>query len=186
MPPAAIETELLTVEDYRATPEGARYQLVEGELYVMSPAPNRFHQDIVLNVAEILRGFLRLHPLGKVYIAPCDVYLSPHNVVQPDVFFVSTANSNILADDGIHGPPDLVIEIVSPTTAQLDKKTKRAVYARAGVKELWLIDPILRQIHLYDFARHAGKAVRILDDDESFESVLLPGLKIAAADVFKQ
>jgi Uma2 family endonuclease len=180
------QADLLTVADYRATPDGTRYQLVEGDLYLMSPAPTRFHQDIVLNLAEILRTFLRTHPIGKVYISPIDVYLDEHNVVQPDVVFVSNERQEILTDDGMHGAPDLTIEVISPSNAQLDKTAKRRVYARHGVKELWLVDPTLRQIHLYNFARDPAKAVRILDDDESFDSAQLPGLMISAAEVFKR
>ena len=100
--------------------------------------------------------------------------------------FVANAHAMILTDDGMHGAPNLVIEVVSPSTAQLDKTAKRRVYARAGVKEMWLVDPVLRQIHLYDFARDPAKAVRILDEDESFASPLLPGLTIAAFEVFKR
>jgi Uma2 family endonuclease len=186
MRPTHAHAELLTVEDYRATPDGTSYQLVEGELYLMSPAPSRFHQDIVLNIAEILRTFLRNNPLGKVYISPIDVHLDDHNVVQPDVLFVSVGRLGILTDDGVHGAPDLAVEVISPAHAQLDKTAKRRVYARHGVKELWLIDPTLRQIHLYEFSRDPAKAVRILDDDESFGSALLPGLTIAGSDVFKR
>jgi Uma2 family endonuclease len=89
-------------------------------------------------------------------------------------------------EDGLHGAPDVVVEVISPSTAQLDKKTKRAIYAHAGVKELWLIEPILLQIHLYDFARDPIKAVRILDEDESFTSALLPDLTVVAAEVFRR
>ena len=187
MQPAIIETDLLTIEDYRATPDGTRYQLVEGELYTMAPAPNLFHQSVSGNIFLLLSRHLEKKPhLGKVFIAPCDVYLDANNVVQPDVFFVSTARLGLLADDGIHGAPDLVIEVLSPATAQLDKTTKRRVYARTGVQEMWLVDPLLLQIHLYNFARDPKKAVRILEDDETFETALLPGLTVAAAEVFKR
>jgi Uma2 family endonuclease len=185
VPPAAIKPELLTVEDYRATPEGTRYQLVEGEL-IMAPSPNRFHQDIVLNLAELLRGHVRARKLGKVYVAPFDVYLGVHDVYQPDVIYVSDERSAILADDGAHGAPDLVIEVISPSNAQLDKKRKRGIYARAGVKELWLVDPILLQIHIYDFAGDASRATHLVDEGETFETRLLPGLTISAAEVFRR
>ncbi|MDO8544268.1 MAG: Uma2 family endonuclease [Opitutaceae bacterium] len=185
MEPAHVRAEPLTVEDYRATPEGTRYQLVEGDLYLMSPAPNRFHQIIVLNIAEMLRGFLRNFPIGEVYISPIDVFLDDNNVVQPDVAFVSNARLPILKDDGIHGAPDLVVEVLSPSTAALEK-TKLRVYARHGVKEHWLVDPTLRQIHVYEFAKHPTKAVRLIDEDESFTSECLPGLTIQAADFFRR
>jgi len=180
--------ELFTVEDYRAMPEGPPYyQLIEGEL-IMSPSPNRYHQDILRNIAEILLTYLRRNPLGVIYLAPMDVYLSTqeNTVVQPDILFVSNANKHRLADDGIHGAPDLVVEIISPSNAQLEKRRKRALYARHGVKEEWLVDPHLEQIHRYDFPADAAKPVRIVDSDESFETPLLPGLVVRAPDVFKR
>jgi Uma2 family endonuclease len=186
MQPAPIETERLTANDYRALPEaGPRYQLVEGELH-MAPAPNSYHQEIVWNLSRIFVRYLDGHPVGRVYLAPYDVYLSQHDVVQPDLLFLAKDRQQMRQEDGLHGAPDLVVEVISPSTAQLDKKTKRAIYAHAGVKELWLIDPILLQIHLYDFARDLAKAVRILDEDESFTSALLPGLTVVAAEVFKR
>lgn len=185
MPPANTRAELLTVDDYRATPDGTRYQLVEGDLYLMSPAPNLFHQDIAGNIYRLLRAHAERHHLGRVFIAPADVYLSVHDVVQPDVFFVAAANASILADDGAHGPPDLVVEVLSPKSAALEKNKLR-VYARYGVKEHWLIDPTLRQIHLYAFARQPTKAVRVVNENESFSSPLLPELTIAAADLFRR
>jgi Uma2 family endonuclease len=178
-------SELLTVGDYRATPEGSRYQLIDGEL-IMAPAPNRYHQEIVWNLMRILDRHLVQHQTGRAFVAPFDVFLSEHDVFQPDVLFISKDRENILADDGAHGAPDLVIEIISPSNAHLEKTAKRAVYARTGVKEFWLVDPHLQQIHLYDFAANPAKFVRIVDEDETFETATLPGLVVAAAEVFKR
>ncbi len=185
MPPATTTAELLTVEDYRATPEGTRYQLIAGDL-IMAPAPNLFHQDIAGNIYTLLRRHVAKQSLGRVFIAPCDVYLSAHDVVRPDVLFVATANLGLLAEDGVHGPPDLVIEVLSPATAQLDKKSKRRIYARAGVKELWLVDPLLLQVQRYDFARDQAKPVQLIEEDETFETPLLPSLVISAAEIFRR
>ena len=185
MPATKTRAELLTAEDYRATPEGTRYQLVEGELHLMSPGPNLFHQDIAGSIYRLIWNHVAKHRLGRVFTAPADVYLSAHNVVQPDVFFVATANASILAEDGAHGPPDLVVEVLSPHTAGLDKRKLR-VYARCGVKEQWLVDPLLRQIQLYDFARHSTKAVQLIDEDETFSSALLPGLTLQASEIFQR
>ena len=185
MPPVPVDAELLTVEDYRATPEGSRYQLVEGDL-IMSPSPNLFHQIITGKIHQLLANFFDQHPLGRAFISPCDVYLSEHDVVQPDVLFVATANLGILAEDGVHGAPDLVIEVLSPATAQLDKKSKRRIYARAGVKEVWLVDPLLLQIQRYDFARDQAKPVQLIEEDESFTTPLLPDFTLSAAEIFKR
>ena len=181
-----ITAERLTAEDYRAMPDdGRRYQLIDGELH-MAPAPNSYHQEIIWNLSGILVRYLDAHPVGRIYPAPYDVYLSGHDVVQPDLLFLATAHQHLRQEDGLHGAPDLVIEVLSVSTSQLDKKTKRAIYARGGVKEMWLVDPILQQVHLYDFARDPAKAVRLVEDDETFGSPLLPGLVVSAADIFRR
>lgn len=186
MPPANLAAELLTVEDYRATPEGKRYQLIEGELYAMSPSPKFIHQVIAWNLVGIFNRYLERHPVGRAFFAPFDVYLSDNDVVQPDVFFVAKDALKLVQEDGVHGAPDLVIEILSPSSAQLDKKQKRRVYARAGVKEMWLVDPSLLQIQRYDFARDTAKPVELIEEDETFSTPLLPGLTFAAAEIFKR
>jgi len=186
MPPANLAAELLTVEDYRATPEGTRYQLIEGELYAMSPSPKYTHQLIIWNLVGVFTRYLERHPVGRAFVAPFDVFLSENDVVQPDVFFVATAGLAAVQEDGIHGPPDLVIEILSPSTAQLDKKQKRRIYAKAGVKELWLVDPLLLQIQRYDFARDTAKPVDLIEENETFSTPLLPGLALAVAEIFKR
>lgn len=183
---SAALTEPFTVADYRAIPEGPPYyQLIEGEL-IMSPSPNRFHQVVARNLFRLLDDFVRRHSIGEVYFAPVDVYLSDSTVVQPDVLFVAAASRGLLVDEGVRGGPDLVVEIISPSNAQLDLRRKRPLYARHGVKELWLVDPVLEQIHRYDFAADVAKPVRIVDRDENFETPLLPGLVVAASEVFKR
>ena len=186
MPPATTASDLLTVEDYRATPAGSRHQLVEGALFLMAPAPNLYHQDIVGRLYTLMANFLAKKKLGRVFIAPCDVYLSDHDVVQPDVLFVGNENCKILAEDGVYGGPDLVIEVLSPATAQLDKKAKRRVYAKAGVKEMWLVDPLLSQIQRYDFAQDTAKPVQLIEKNETFGTPLLPSLTFSATEIFRR
>jgi Uma2 family endonuclease len=179
-----VVDDKLTIEDFRALPAGPPwYQLVEGEL-VAAPSLSSYHQDIAGNLYHLLRNHLARHNLGKVFAGPLDVYLSDHDVVQPDVLFVAADRLGIIADDGLHGAPDLAIEVVSPSNAQLDKTVKRRLYARAGVREFWLVDPQLKQVHVYQFAVNPAKPVRIVDEDESFTSPVLPGFEIAASDVF--
>jgi Uma2 family endonuclease len=186
MQPATIETVRLTAGDYRALPaERGRCQLIDGEL-LMDPAPNSYHQEIVWNLSQVLGSYLREHPIGRVYLAPYDVYLSEHDVVQPDLLFLTSARQNLRQEDGLHGAPDLVIEVLSVATSQLDKKRKRAIYARTGVQEMWLVDPVLQQIHRYDFARNQTKAVQLVEDDEAFTTPLLPGLNISASEIFQR
>jgi Uma2 family endonuclease len=179
-------SEPITAAEYRAMPEGPPYyELIEGEL-VMEPSPSSHQQEIAGNVFSLLRAHVRAQQLGKVLIAPLDVFLSEANVLQPDVLFLANANLSLLRDDGVHGAPDLVVEVVSPSNGANELKRKRPIYVRSGVKEEWLIVPTLEQIHRYDFAIDSAKPVQIIDSGESFTTPLLPGLTIKAADVFER
>lgn len=134
----------------------------------------------------MITEFLRRKPCGRVFIDPCVVYFSNQDVVQPDVLFVAKANFGSLKEAGVHGAPDVVVEVLSPATAPLDKKAKRRVAAQAGLKELWLVDPLLSQIQRYDFARDTAKPVQLIEVNETVETPLLPGLRFAAAKIFKR
>ncbi|MGH8019664.1 MAG: Uma2 family endonuclease [Opitutaceae bacterium] len=180
---AAPSLTIHSVADYRALPDdGPRYQLVEGEL-IMAPAPNTFHQIVQANLLHLLKAHLFQHPLGTVLGAPCDVYLDDHNVYQPDVLYVAKEHAGRIHDDGIYGAPDLVIEILSPSSAALDRR-KRDHFARAGTIEFWQIDPALRQIQRFVFAENPAKPVALIDEPETFVSPLFAGLTIASADIF--
>src|SRR5256885_7337745 len=181
---SSVQISPLTIKDYRLLPEGGpRYQLIEGDLY-MAPAPNRFHQDISGNIFGLIHAYLKKHRIGKVYCAPFDVYLDENNVFQPDVLFVSKKN-NILTPAGAEGAPEFIVEILSPKTAFLDKKSKRRVYARCGVKELWIIDPDIKTIQIYFLQKDAGRPAANYTAKDTFTSPHFPGLKFKATEIFK-
>jgi Uma2 family endonuclease len=176
---------LLTVNDYREMPEGPPYfQLIEGRLY-MSPSPEFFHQDVTLNIAYHLRRFLDQHRLGKVAIAPSDVQLDFVNVHQPDVYFVSNERLGIIRKQGPVGAPDLVVEVLSRSTARLDKGPKLRVYARSGVRELWLVDKDKKQVTVYRFAKSIGAPVAVVSGRQKLTTPLLPGLSLPLSKVFE-
>ncbi len=178
--------EPLTVEDYRLLPDaGPRYQLIEGDLF-MAPAPNRYHQDISGNIFLILAKYLEKRPIGKLYTAPFDVYFDEINVHQPDLVFVSKKNRSVLTYAGAQGAPDFLVEILSPKTAELDKKPKRRVFARSGVKELWIIDPEKKLIRVYHLQKDAERPAATYSEKDTFASPQFPGLKIKGAKVFKR
>ena len=152
----------------------------------MSPAPNRYHQEISSNIEFILMKYLEQNPIGKLYDAPFDVYLTEQNVLQPDKVFVANDRLFILTDDGAQGAPTLVIEILSGSTAHLDKKTKRKVYAGAGVPELWLVDPETKSIELYFLQDDPEKPAAVYQESDSFTSPCFPGLRIKAAEIFRK
>jgi Uma2 family endonuclease len=177
---------LLTADDYRLLPEtGPRYQLIEGELF-MSPAPNRYHQDISRNIEFILLKFLEQNPIGKIYHAPFDVFLSEHNVFQPDIVYVAKDRHFILTDAGAEGAPNLVVEILSGRTAHLDRNPKRKIFTATGVEELWIVDPENKTIEVYFLQRDAERPAAVCGAAGVLTSPCFPGLTITATDIFKQ
>ncbi len=182
---SAPQVELFTAADYRSMPEdGKRYQLIEGEI-IMAPAPNTYHQVVQRNVLVLLDNYLRRRPMGTVLGAPCDVYLDDQNVYQPDLLFGAREHAEYIRDDGIHGAPDLIIEILSASTAALDRR-KRGHFATAGTVEFWQVDPALRQIQRFVFAENASKPVALIDEPETFSSPLFPELVIDTKEIFRR
>jgi len=176
----------LTVNEFRELPMGPPYyQLIEGDLY-MSPTPNFFHQSIVLNIAVFLQNFLEKNPIGKVVVSPSDVELSDLNVYMPDVYYVSNARKHIFTTQGASGAPDLVVEVLSPGTAKYDKGAKRQVYARTGVKELWLVDPAEKQVSVYRLQESSDEPRGVFGLRQKFTSPLFPKLTIPVAKIFQQ
>jgi Uma2 family endonuclease len=153
------------MEVYRMLPEGTRAEIIDGTLY-MSPAPIVNHQGVVLKLSSHL--FFHCEEdnnFGKVYSSPIDVYLDERNAFQPDIIFIANANKKIIHNDGIHGAPDLVIEVLSPGTSKSDLTKKKPAYEKAGVKEYWMVDPktkIAVGFHLVknkyaEFAKEKGR-----------------------------
>ena len=177
-------SNLLTTEEYRGLPEGPpHYQLIEGRLF-MSRSPDRYHQVICRNLLVLLSKYLEEQPVGEIFQAPSDVYLTPFDVYQPDLFFVSKANASILTEQGAAGAPDLVIEILATATARFDREIKRKVYAQTGVKELWLLDPDLRQALVFQLNTASETAPATYGLGASFSSVHFPGLTLAVERIF--
>ena len=172
-----------TYQDYRNLPEESRYELIEGDL-LMSPSPSTLHQRIVLRLAEILSAWARANGAGEVFVAPCDVILSEMDVLQPDVLLVSRERSSIVQEKGVFGAPDLVAEVLSPATAERDRTVKTKLYARAGVREIWLVDPASRTVEV--LAADASGRLRsaTFRGDDPVNSVVFKGLDLVPAKLF--
>jgi Uma2 family endonuclease len=136
----ATTTRLLTYADLDETPDdGRRYEIIGGRL-VVTASPILKHQKLSLRLTDLLYE-LEKAGLGEVFEAPTDVELGPNDIVVPDLVFVTAARLGILGRQKIEGAPDILIEILSPSTSGRDEGEKRDLYARSGVREYWLVDP---------------------------------------------
>jgi Uma2 family endonuclease len=139
-----------TYDEFSRLPDdGNRYEVIAGELYV-TPAPGKEHQIVSARFNWKLRGFATVqHQLGEVLYAPIDVLLGDGEYLQPDLVFLRRDHEHYWTRRGIEGPPDLVIEVLSPSTASRDRVLKRDRYARFGVPEYWIIDAKARHVEIY-------------------------------------
>lgn len=179
----------LTYEDYCHIPPGhQRYELIGGAIRVV-PSPSVSHQQVSKRLQRALMEWVEDRGLGEVYNAPLDVVLSKYDVVQPDLLYVSKDRLGIIREANIWGPPDLVVEILSPGTAKWDQEVKRQVYARFGVRELWLVDPVDRTIEVATLKPGESgtlqfAALQVYAHDSTMVSPLLPGFTLDAEALF--
>jgi Uma2 family endonuclease len=177
----------LTYEDYLLFPEdGRRHELIDGE-HLVSPAPPLRHQRSVARLSVLLGTFIEENPLGEALLGPFDVILTEHEVVQPDLLFVSNERAAIWTEQGTRGAPDLVIEVFSPETRKVDETLKLSLYEREDVREYWMFDPERKFARV--FRRQGDSLVALLDlsavAGDVLETPLLPGLLIPLAKVFR-
>ena len=157
-----------TADEYFNLPEGEPYQLIGGEL-TLTPAPGWQHQRISRKIEMRLAAHIEKHELGEIFDAPTDVFFSQENVFQPDLLFISKGRENLLSQNGIiNGSPDLVVEILSPSTAIVDTIEKKEVYEKYGVKEYWIVYREGHTVYVYvlkgsgyELAQKAGKGEKV-------------------------
>jgi len=170
----------LTYDDYLQFPDdGLRHEIIEGEHYVTASPATR-HQRILLTLSYLFQSYLETHPIGEIFFAPFDVLLSEFNVLVPDLIYISKERSGQLTLKNLQGAPDLVVEILSPSTKSRDRHLKRAVYERTGVEEYWIVDPDQDVVDVY--RRHdptsAFSAPIRYERTEILNTPLLPGLEM--------
>jgi Uma2 family endonuclease len=173
-----------TYADFAELPEGAPYQLIEGDL-VMTPLPSPYHQRVSKRIESLLFEFAEKdRDLGEVFYSPIDIRLGDTEVYQPDIIFVSKERLSIIGDKNVEGAPDLVVEVLSPSTAYYDLKHKKSVYAASGVKEYWIADPIEKSIEVYANAGGRLTLDNRAESGETARSRLLEAFTVAVDQVF--
>lgn len=139
-------TRHMTLDAFKALPETNQpHELIHGEL-IVSPAPKPHHQRLVLRIVNAVQDSMSE---GEVFVSPLDVYIDGH-ALQPDVVWIAPNSQCVIGADGYHeGPPDLVVEIVSPTSRRRDRADKYDIYEQAGVREYWIVEPESQFIEVY-------------------------------------
>ncbi len=173
----------LTFADYLKTSDDERYELLNGEL-IMSPSPREIHQYILSILHLQIGAFVRERSLGKVYFSPFDVVLSDTDVVQPDLLFVSNERAAIITADNVQGAPDLVVEILSPATAERDRTVKLDLYALHGVIEYWIVDPDAGTITVLLRGEGGFEVNGIYGEGQSLRLPTLEGFSVAPEEIF--
>jgi Uma2 family endonuclease len=163
--------------------DGKRREIVDGDLYV-TPSPNYYHQQVLINIALPFGKFLEHHAIGKVLVAPLDVIFSEHDVLEPDVLLVLNEHKDILKD-WVRGAPDLVVEILSPTTEGRDRGVKLKAYARWGVAEYWIVDPVALTVEVYRLGADGYTLAATCSNGDIVTTPLLPGFALGVTSIFK-
>lgn len=172
-----------TSEDYWNLPEGHRAELIDGQLYNMAP-PSRMHQKLISQFMLVLGQYIRdHHGTCEVYPAPFAVNLDAEDKdwVEPDISVI--CDTSKLEDRGCNGAPDLVVEVVSPSSRRIDYSTKNALYSEAGVREYWIVDPEKERTTVYRYEDDAAPIIYPFADN--IPVGIFPGLAINVADLLK-
>ncbi|MFN8491050.1 MAG: Uma2 family endonuclease [Caldilineaceae bacterium] len=175
-----------TYEDYLHLPDDdKRYEMIDGVLYV-SNAPNSDHQFTVTELGAELRNFAKKNKLGRVLVAPFEVHLDETaRPVQPDILFVKAARWPAERVAFFTGAPDLIVEVISPSSVRTDRVIKFTAYERVGVPEYWLANPHTRTVEVYTLAQGEYALLGEFARDELIQSVVLEGINLVTSTLFE-
>jgi Uma2 family endonuclease len=178
----------LTIVDWDAMPyrEGYRYEIIEGELFV-SWSPGLTHEIVLITLIRRIGRFLDDHPIGLITTGPGMILSNLSGVIPDAVFFLNEQRDKIVKDDRLHAPPALVVEILSPGTANIrrDRVSKLNLYAKHGVPEYWIVDPRNKTVERY--IRESSSLIlrETLQDKDALTMTALPGFSCPVSDIFK-
>lgn len=182
--PQPMEFEKYTYADYCTWDDSERWEIIDGVAYAMAPAPSPGHQGVSIELGRQLANFLKGKPC-RVFSAPFDVRLNAENdddtVVQPDLVVI--CDKSKINDKGCNGTPDLIVEILSPSSARHDKVTKLNKYRDSGVREYWIVDPADKSLQAIGFEKGY---IRGYADTDIAPVAVLPGCEISLTDVFAE
>ena len=174
-----------TYEDYLNLPDdGRRYEIIEGDLYVTN-APDLDHQFTVSEIQRQIANFVTEHKLGFIIPAPFEVHLSETSrPVQPDILFIKAENWPGPGAKFFEGAPDLIVEVISPSSIRTDQSIKFSAYEQAGVSEYWIANPKTRSVEVFTLSGGEYALVGQFINDEVIKSEVLAGLQIITSTLF--
>ncbi|MFZ2955930.1 MAG: Uma2 family endonuclease [Candidatus Ozemobacteraceae bacterium] len=180
----------LTYADYKNLTDNTRWEIIDGEAWDMGPAPSFIHQEVLARFFSEFFNFLKGKPC-KTVLSPIDVFFPKNDepndevktVIQPDILVV--CDEKKIHDEGIRGAPDLIIEIISPSSASRDHLKKKSIYERHGVKEYWLVHPVDKIVTVYKLGKDGfyGKPA-IYDSKGKIKVGIFPELAINLREMF--
>ncbi len=183
---AKLRVKLIGADYMKLTPpshRGVRYQLIEGELIKMA-GPNDPHQVFIGELYFAARLQIGSPGTFEIRLPSFDVYIDEHNTFQPDLLFVSAERQHILSERGVNGAPDVVVEVLSESTRQRDLNVKLPVYARNGVREMWVADLRNGTVSKYVGDGETLTLAQVYGPDDILTSDALPGVAIDLATIF--
>jgi len=179
-----IREQPVTYDDYAAMPDdGNRYEIIDGVMEMMSPGPMKIHQQVSGELFLVLQSCRSEY---EIYYAPFDVILSRTTVLQPDIIMIHRSRVEIAKPHGIEGAPDLVVEILSPSTSKRDKVVKAAAYAKHHVPEYWLVDPEAQTLEQYRLDGERYELVQKYEEDDRVSSDKLPCVSFVLGEIFNE
>lgn len=180
------EKRKYTYEDYLNLPDdGNRYEIINGEL-IMTASPVTSHQKVSIFLSTEIQVYVTKENIGFVFYSPYDVIFDDKNIYQPDILFISKENKNIITEENIKGSPDLIVEILSPSTAYYDLFEKKEVYEKFGVKEYWIVDPQKHWIEIFALKQNKYVLYSRTEKKGKVKSSLFKKLDIDASKLFAE
>ena len=181
----------LTYADYAAKPDGERWELIDGVLYQMAAGASARHQEVAENLGDLIGDHTRPRRMGRIYHPRFDLILPGETAVEPDLMYVSVARRGIITPRGCEGPPDVVVEVLSPSNSCHDLERKRELYARHGVPEYLMLEPYQEFVlALAEPVVNAGEGSygteKLYRPGDTLTIAAFPGLEIAVADIFAE
>lgn len=172
-------------EEWLALGEDTHCELIGGEIVVV-PSPSLEHQGVSRDLEFYMLQYIQKRDLGKLFDAPVDVKLDEENVVQPDLVFVARPNAGILRKRGIFGTPDLVVEILSPSSLVRDRYEKMELYQRSGVPEYWIVDLLHKSIEVLSLEKGNYRVYSFACEKGVVKSRILEGFELEVAQIMSE